>query len=194
MSTIAEHLASRRLNWAIVAKKSGISQERLIQVAGGANASLAEIRQIASALRLPLSSILIDAPAEPIRFLFRQTLDQRQTSVDSSLEVLSGQIRDALSIAKRLPKNTLWLDLFHDLDATPQTAEGFASLFRKAYGGLDDSQPYLHLGRTIEEIGVFLLYCRDSKVEGASAIVEQYAFVLIGARTFKPRMSFHCCS
>ena len=190
MISIAEHLSSRQLTWASAAKKAGLTAARLRAVAGGAEASLGEMRSIAKALRVPLSAIVDDTPAEPIKMLFRQTIDQRAASVASSVEVLSAQIRDALTLVEGLPKNTAWLGLFHDLEAAAQGAEGFANLFRKAYGELDDSEPFLHLGRVIEELGVHILYCRDASVEGVSAIVDGYAFILLGARGFKPRMLF----
>lgn len=190
MISIAEHLSSRQLSWDAAAEKAGLSAERLRQVAGGAEASLGEMRRIAKALRVPLSSIVDEAPAEPIKMLFRQTIDQRAACVASSVEVLSAQIRDALTLVDGLQKNTGWLDLFRGLDANVQGAEQFANLFRKAYGELDDSEPFLQLGRVVEEVGVYVLYCRDSSIEGVSAIVDGYAFILLGARRFKPRMLF----
>lgn len=190
MISISEHLASRRLSWDVAAEKAGLSAERLRQVAGGAEASLGEMRRIAKALRVPLSSIVDEAPAEPIKMLFRQTIDQRAAGVASSVEILSAQIRDALTLVEGLPENTGWLDLFRGLEARAEEAEKFANLFRKAYGGLDEAEPFLQLGRIVEEIGVYVLYCRDSTVEGVSAIVDGYAFILLGARGFKPRMLF----
>lgn len=166
MISIAEHLNSRQLSWDAAAERAGLSADRLRQVAGGAEASLGEMRRIAKALRVPLSSIVDEAPAEPIKMLFRQTIDQRAAGVASSVEVLSAQIRDALTLVEGLPKNTGWLDLFRGLDANVQEAEKFANLFRKAYGELDDSEPFLQLGRVVEEVGVYVLYCRDSSVEG----------------------------
>ena len=97
--------------------------------------------------RLAVVVIVKEVPAEPIKMLFRQTIDQRAAGVASSVEVLSAQIRDALTLVEGLPKNTGWLDLFRGLDAKVQEAEKFASLFRKDYGELDDSEPFLQLGR-----------------------------------------------
>lgn len=190
MISLAQHISSRQLSWDAAAAKAGISEERLREVAAGAEASLGEMRRIAKALRIPLSAVMNEASAEPISMLFRQTIDQRALTVASSVEILSSQIQDALVVAKSLQKNTSWLDIFRDLEVAPDYAEGFASIFRKAFCLVDDSEPLTHLPQVIEELGVLTLLSRDPTVEGVSAIVEGYAFILVAARTFRPRMLF----
>ena len=193
MISIAEHLGSRQLTWAAAAEKAGLTADRLRAVAEGADASLSEMRKIAKALRVPLSAITDESSetaSEPIKMLFRKTIDQRSDSPSSSVEVLSAQMRDALSIASSLPNDIGWLDIFRGMEASENGAEGFAELFRKAFAQLDDSEPFPHLPRIVEELGVALLFSRDSSVEGVSAIVDGRAFILVGARTFKPRMLF----
>ena len=190
MISIAKHLSSRRLSWDVAAKNAGLSVERFQQVASGGEATLSEMRGIAKALRVPLSTLVDDAPAEPIKVLFRQTIDQREVKVSTSVDVISSQIRDVLDIAGGLPKNTAWLDLFRGIQPTLDAAEGFAELFRKAFGQLDDQEPFAHLPRIANELGIYLLYCKDASVEGVSAIVDGHALILLGPRTFKPRMLF----
>jgi len=74
VTNIAAHLASRNLSVEKAAKKAGLTPERFEQVVGGAKASLGEMRGIAKALQVPVSSLMERSPAEPIRMLFRQTL------------------------------------------------------------------------------------------------------------------------
>ncbi len=190
MNSISDHLSSRRLTVNTAAKNAGLSVERFQAVASGSEATLSEMRGIAKALRVPLSTLVDDAPAEPIKVLFRQTLGQREFKVSTSVDVISEQIRDTLIIAEGLPKNTSWLDLFRGIKPTLEAAEGFAELFRKAFGQLDDQEPFDHLPRVAHELGIYLLYCRDSSVEGVSAIVAERAMILLGPRNFKPRMLF----
>jgi len=188
--SIGEHLQSRKITAEKAAEKAGISAQRFAQVIGGAEATLAEMRGIAKALHVPLSSLVDDSPVEPIKALFRKTLDQREIEISSHMEVVSAQVRDTLVFAKRLPKNTAWLELFRNMPPELEAAEEFAQLFRKAFAGLDDKDAFPHLPQVVHELGVFLLYCRDSNIEGVSAIVDGYALIILGARGFKPRMLF----
>ncbi|MCR5883735.1 ImmA/IrrE family metallo-endopeptidase [Rhizobacter sp. J219] len=187
---LGEHLASRKLAVDKVAAKAGLLPERLVQIAGGADASLAEMRAIAKSLRLPLETLLDSEPAEPVKALFRHTLGQREVEASSEVEVVSAQVRDALTIGRGLPGNTAWLDLFRGMESKFEAAEEFAQLFRKAFAGLDDKEPFPNLPQVAHELGVFVLYSRDPAIEGVSAIVEGYALMVLGARAFKPRMLF----
>lgn len=193
MTNIAAHLVNKNLTLEAAAKKAGMTPERFEQVAGGAKATLGEMRGIAKALQVPVSSLMERERegVEPIKMLFRQTLDQRSVvEVASHVDVLSAQVRDALSIARGLPSDLSWLDIFTGLEATPANAYAFADLFRKRFGGIDDLEPFPDLARVLADQGVLLLFSRDPSVEGVSAIVEGYAIVIVGPRTFKPRMLF----
>ena len=190
MTNIAAHLASRNLTVEKAAAKAGLSRERFEQVASGARATLGEMRGIAKALRIPISSLMDKAPAEPIQMLFRQTLDQREVEVASHVDVLSAQVRDVLLIARGLPSNLSWLDLFKGLEPLLENAEDFARRFRASLANLDELEPFPHLPQVINELGIFMLFSRDPGIEGVSAIVEGYAMMILGARGFKPRMLF----
>ncbi|WP_334004355.1 XRE family transcriptional regulator [Burkholderia gladioli] len=190
MLNIAEHLRSRQLSWETVAESAGISTARLHDVAGGADASLGEMRRIAKALRVPISAVIEEATADPIKLLFRQTIGQRALDLLSSVEILAAQIQDALSIARSFPADTEWLEAFRGMHASLDSAELFAVLFRSRFAGLGDTEPFLTLPSVVESLKVHVLYARDASVEGVSAIVEGYAFIILGARTFKPRMFF----
>lgn len=193
MINIAVHMASKNLVVEQAAKKAGMTTERFEQVASGAKATLGEMRGIAKALQVPVSSLMEREreAAEPIKMLFRQTLEQREAvEVSSHVDVLSAQVRDALSIARGLRSDLSWLDLFRGMEPTPDNAPTFADLFRNRFGRIDDLEPFPHLAQVLAAMGVLLLFSRDPSVEGVSAIVEGHAIVVIGPRTFKPRMLF----
>ncbi len=193
MTSIAAHVASKNLTVETVAKRAGLTTERFEQVASGEKATLGEMRGIAKALQVPVSSLVgrERGAAEPIKMLFRQTLEQREAvEVASHIDVLSAQVRDALSIASGLPTNLAWLDIFNGMVPSPSNASAFADLFRQKFGGIGDLDPFPNLARVLAEMGVLLLFSRDPSVEGVSAIVEGHAIVIIGPRTFKPRMLF----
>ena len=58
MTNIAAHVVSRNLTMEKAAKKAGMTPERFEQVAGGARATLGEMRGIAKALQVPVSSLM----------------------------------------------------------------------------------------------------------------------------------------
>lgn len=193
MTSITAHMSSKNLTVENAAKKAGMTPERFEQVAGGAKATLGEMRGIAKALQIPLTSLLErgSETAEPIKMLFRQTLEQREAvEVASHVDILSTQVRDALSIARGLPSNLAWLSLFNGMEPAPANASAFADLFRQKFGGIDDLEPFPDLAQVLASMGVLLLFSRDPAIEGVSAIVEGHAIVIIGPRTFKPRMLF----
>lgn len=190
MTSIAEHLASRKLTVEKAAEKAGMSKERLEEVLAGAEATLGEMRSVAKALRVPLSSLMDREPAEPIKMLFRQTLEQRAVAVASQVDILSGQVRDALSIACGMPSNLRWLGAFKGMEPKLSAADSFAQRFREEFAGLDDKEPFQHLPQILNDVGVFVLFSRDSSIEGVSAIVDGYALMILGARRFKPRLLF----
>lgn len=190
MISIAEHLSSRHLTWDAAAKKSGLSPERLRQVDSGADPTLGEMRLIAKMLRIPLSAFTEQTPPEPIKMLFRQTLAQPDVTKQTSVELLSAQIRDVLAFASDLPTDLRWLDVFRGMDSRTTPAEGFASIFRKMFTRTDALEPLQNLSQIAAELGIFVLFCRDSTIEGVSAIVDNRAFIFVGARTFAPRILF----
>ena len=193
MSNIAAHMAGKNLTVEIAAKKAGMTRHRFEEVAGGAKATLGEMRGIARALQVPVSSLMEREreAAEPIKMLFRQTLERRhEVEVASRVDVLSAQVRDALSIARGIRSDLAWLDLFKGIEPRPSNAPKFADLFRERFGQIDDLEPFPHLAQVLATMGVLLLFSRDATVEGVSAIVEGHAIVIIGPRTFKPRMLF----
>lgn len=193
MTNIIAHMVSKNLTVEKAAKRAGMTPERFEQVSGGAKATLGEMRGIAKALQIPVASLMEREreAAEPIKMLFRQTLEQRDAvEVTSHVDVLSAQVRDALSIARDLPSDLTWLNIFNGMEPTPDNASAFANLFRQNFGGLDDLEPFPDLARVLSAMGVLLLFSRDPSVEGVSAIVNGHAIVIIGPRTFKPRMLF----
>lgn len=191
MTNIAAHMASKNLTVEKTAKKAGMTPERFEQVTSGSKATLGEMRGIAKALQVPVSSLMEREVAEPVKMLFRQTMGQREAvEVASFVDVLSAQVRDALSIADGLPSNLAWLDIFDGMEPVPANASVFADLFRQKFGGIDDLEPFPNLAQVLAAMGVLLLFSRDPSVEGVSTIIEGYAIVIIGPRTFKPRMLF----
>ncbi|MGJ7571882.1 ImmA/IrrE family metallo-endopeptidase [Variovorax sp. RB2P76] len=193
MASLSRHLASRNLSWEVAAKRSGLSAERLRDVAAGASASLSEIRKIANVLRVPVSSLLIEPEQadEEIRLLFRRELKAEDPNSDTNIDIASTQIRDVLALAEGMATNTWWLSAFDGDRIDLTSAEALAEKFRTKVAGLDDLNPFDRLAEFVtDKLGIFLLYCRDPLIDGVSAIVKEYAFILLGPRSFMPRVLF----
>jgi Zn-dependent peptidase ImmA (M78 family) len=189
--SILDHLSSRHLTFEDAAKKAGIEPDRFRAVAAGTvDTTLGEMRRIAKVLRVPLSAIVGGKDVEPIKVLFRQTLGQRAEVASSSVEVIANQIRGALLLANRLPSDLGWLKRFRDTPDDTAHVEDIAQRFRADFGGLNDADPFTSLPQVVDELGVLVLMCQDTTVEGVSAVVEGRCVVLIGPRTFRPRMLF----
>lgn len=190
---IAQHIADRRLSVSDVARRANMPVSRVNEIVSGDEASLAEIRKISKAIGVPLSSIGRSESSEDqvtSKLLLRQTIDQRERRMSSSLRIIGDQLNDILSVARSLSSNLSWLKLFRGLVPNLENAENFASIFRRAFAQLDDQVPFQSLATTLEELGIIVCYGRDPKVEGVSAIVEGRALILLAPRTFKARMLF----
>ncbi|PPT45869.1 hypothetical protein XarbCFBP8147_20910 [Xanthomonas arboricola] len=191
---LAQHIAGRNLTTGDVARKTSIPLSRVEKIVAGDEPSLAEVKKISRAIHVPIGNLLYDEAGyraePPYRVLLRRTLDQRDEDVESSLEIVSSQIADILDITRGLKKNIEWLSIFRGLLPRVEQAEEFSSIFRRAFAQLDDQEPFLFLPQTLEELGVLVCYGRDIKIDGVSAIIEGRAIILLGARTFKPRMLF----
>lgn len=191
MVRLAELLAEKKHGWDALAKKSGLAIERIHRISEGGACSLKEMRALANALHVPLSAFSINARDEKIKVLFRQNVSKRDTKAESNIEILSADMEKALGVARGMPTNSEWLSKFSDLPPKLEFAEHFAIRFRKLYFEDDQLGPALNLPKvSAEDLGVFVLFSNQIAAEGASALVEGYAFVFLAPRKFRPRMLF----
>jgi Zn-dependent peptidase ImmA (M78 family) len=167
--------------------------DRLSRIVEGEDASLAEMRKLSKALRIPLSTLVAEDQEEGqerVSVLLRQTLDQREHDTTSSMAIISEQLRDIFEVAAGIPTQNNWLDLFRDLQASVEQAENFAAIFRRAFAQLDDYDSFSFLSQTLEELGVLVAFGRDPQTEGVSAFAGGHAVILLAPRSFRPRMLF----
>ena len=193
MISLAEHLSNRHLSLLEVSRRTHMPVARLSQIVGGEDASLAEMRKLSKALRIPLSTLVAgdeEQGQERVSVLLRQTLDQRERNTTSSMAIISEQLRDVFEVAAGIPAQNGWLDLFRGLQANVEQAESFAAIFRRAFAQLDDHEPFRFLSQTLEELGVLIAFGRDPQTEGVSAFAGGHAVILLAPRSFRPRMLF----
>jgi Zn-dependent peptidase ImmA (M78 family) len=188
---IADQLAQRKLSLNTAAKKAGMAEDRLRAVAEGAEPSLHELRQIAAALRVPLSALTRQDQSGPVQMLFRKNINRRPTAESLVEELLSSHLNSVRQLVTDLPSNLKWLKVFGDLDPLPRNAERFANRFREHFFNNEQLEPFLELPELVaRKLGVFVVCVDNQETEGASAVIDRHAYVLLSRRTFKPRMLF----
>lgn len=191
MQSLAEYLAAKRSTWHEVASKSGIPLERIQSIGAGSEYSLGELRKLAKVLRVPISALSSESGIERLKLIFRQTSAKQDRIPTSSIDALCSRVEKILQVARGMPSNCSWLSYFSDLPPLPENAELFAFRFRERFLQGDQLIPVLTLPRVVtEDMGIFLLFTDDMDAEGASLLLEQYAFIFLAPRRFQPRMLF----
>lgn len=185
MSVLSQALKSRGLSWRDTAARAGVTESRLKELANGERASLREMRNIASALSIPVVALL---PAESLptsSVLFRRNNASR---VLTTAELtIAQQVDDLLPLVRNKEPNRTLTQLRELGNLDP---EQLAAHVRRALG-YDNEEPSLDLAsRMSEAFNIAVCYARDSRIEGASVIARGYPFAFIGARKFKPRSLF----
>jgi Zn-dependent peptidase ImmA (M78 family) len=189
---LAEQLAERQISLEEAAEKSGIPLERLQRVVAGEELSLAELRQLSTALKLPLREMRSKRQKLPdLQFLFRAGVQQLDPYKARIIDLLAREVAAVFDIANGLPINTAWINDFPQVPQTKENAEFVAQLFRQRYFNNDQESPFLSLPQVIaEQLGVFVIIAADLPIEGASVRLNNYAFILLAPRSFRPRMFF----
>lgn len=191
MAEISKILASLNLAPSLIASKSGLTLERVHQLLQQASVSSAELRALATGLKLPLRTLTATSnsktPIGAVRFRSTQPIDR----FDPTKQYLDSFIEAAFAI---LPNR----------DAPPHWA---VSLWDKPHRSLDDAfssaaslrnimcreqkaEPATRLPQILNLIdGVILSQLPQSKFEGASLILNNYIFIFVSPR-FSGRMLF----
>jgi Zn-dependent peptidase ImmA (M78 family)/DNA-binding Xre family transcriptional regulator len=189
---LTQYLAQRRISLEEAAQKSGISLERLERVDAGEELSLGELRKLSSALKISIGDLKSKRRKFPdLEVMFRRgagKLDPRKAGV---IDLLSSEIAAVFDIASGLPPNTAWISAFPQVEQTKEDAELIAELFRQHFLRNDQQSPFLSLPKVVsEQLGIFLIVVPNLPIEGASVRLNDYAFILLAPRSFRPRMLF----
>lgn len=174
-----------------VSKKSEISLERITEIVEGKNPTLAELRQLANALKIDISQFASNRSTENTSLLFRNTMGNNLSpSQELTIEVLSKQLEESLEMLSESNKIE-WLNSFNVETHNYQNAERLAENFRKVFFDDDNVSPLLNLPKlVVNKLNVILVIPKRLKIDGASAIIDGKAFVFIAPRNFPPRMLF----
>jgi Zn-dependent peptidase ImmA (M78 family) len=192
MVEIASRMKDQALTVTSLAKKSGLSEERVAALLLGEDFSLEELRAIAKALGMSTLELL-NKPEQQQKteVLFRRTLGKKKAQLSEPIQKFSAQIANSFSLTTSLLGNIGWLQSFPQPELTYESAIRAATLFRNRYYDNDQVSPIQTLPDILSRtIGIFVFVQRAQGAEGASALVGGQAFIFLAARTFKPRMLF----
>jgi len=190
MDTLPEILERYGKSASDISKKSGIALARINDLVGGAEPSLAELREVASALGVSPSEFQPrSGRSRQTELLFRQTMGDYRPSQVAEVELLSEKIERSLELIP--PTVDLdWLKRFEGSHSTFDDAVRDGDTFREVFFNGDMLEPLLGLPSiAVDKVGVILTILRQSRIDGASAVINGIPFVFVSPR-FPPRMLF----
>lgn len=187
MSRISKLIQTLALDASEISSRSGIPMNRVQAIAQGDAATLEELRALARGLRLPIRAFMGEVTeTDNLSVLFRQKAGSRP---DLGVEAVFDFVSAALSILP--PRKTLadWIRACQGPADTYLDAVALAERFRQDhFDGAPD--PITSLPKLLDDLGGVILGRLDtSRFEGASLVVDGYAFLFISPR-FSGRMLF----
>ena len=193
MSKMSELLGSIDIDPAEIAHRSGLPLDRVVEIVNGSEASVAELRSIATALRIPLGSFAAGVQSshrrDDIRLLFRQT-GRSAKELDPTREYVSSFVISALEILPSRDSVPAWMADLIPSEETFEEADDLAHAVRKRLYPDNMIEPISDLAGILGsqgEIIVSKLY--QSRFEGVSLIAGNTPFIFISPR-FPGRMLF----
>ncbi|MEO1311824.1 MAG: ImmA/IrrE family metallo-endopeptidase [Pseudomonadota bacterium] len=188
--TTADILARISLSDDQLSEKSGIDVDRIQEIRAGGQASLSELRTLASGLGVSLASLVTASSADDADkpLLFRRTGNQT-SELDRARTQVWGYVFAALEFLPKQPTNHIFVRTTPP-DETYETAARLANSVREllAPGRLFD--PMADLVELVgAKAGVIVAPLRKSRFEGASLLVKGRPFIFVSPR-FTGRMLF----
>jgi Zn-dependent peptidase ImmA (M78 family) len=188
MTKIANYLQGLALSVDEVAVKARIPSSRVRAILEGEEATLAELRALARALRIPLRYFGQGSEdTSDLAVLFRARASQRR---DFGVESVASFVQAALAILpprKIIPE---WLRAFELKEETYQEASRLADDFRVLFTPDRLEDTLFDLPDILVNLGdVILSRLETSRFEGASVVADGYPFIFVSPR-FSGRMLF----
>jgi len=191
MQNLIYHISNSGLSKEDLAKKSGISIERINDfLRGNTEPTMSDVRKLSKALKLSTDFLIANSDKyEEINVLFRQAIhsDKEKQKADK----ISYIVGNSFSLLKDYQANQFLFEGFPQVDNTYSNARLLASKFREIFCNNDFVSPILNLPRLISEELNCILFVIDlgRDVDGASAVINSVPFIFISPR-FEPRMLF----
>jgi len=176
-----------------IAARSGLSEERIREIASGMEPTTGEVVVLSRVLGIPLSELLADPESTSgTAFRFREMAAdptyENPRRRKKAVEDVSAKIEGFTELLRaggyavnrdRLPK--------YPSKITPSQ---LATIFRERCFGGDVVSPLTTLPRVMDEcLGIIVVVTRSVELDGASAFIDGIPFAVIKAQ-FQPRMLF----
>lgn len=194
MSKISDFISASGKSIDEIGQISDLTTERLSAIIAGAGTTMGELRALAGALGVKPSAFAREAAPERAKLEFRAVLKNKaeNDAPASAVDTLSVRIAHALELMpRRLGQCLAWRRVFGKDHTTPLDAERDARLFRTEFLGGDQLGPVTSLPEiAADRLAILVFVCAELKIDGASAVMNDAAFVFLAPRTFTPRMLF----
>lgn len=189
---LAERLRKLRVSPNTLAAKTSIGRQRAAEIIGGAKASVTELRQICSGLRLPIRVLSESAPTDfddEISPLFRNSRNSSD-EYDITVERIALFVRSSLEILPKRSSLPAWLDNFPREQKTYAAADRLSKIARALLDTDNVDGPIADLGLRLDQLdGLIVSPIQYTRYEGVSLIAGNYCFVFVSPR-FSGRMLF----
>ena len=187
MKRLAQLIGESSLSVADIAARTGLSVARVQELVAGQRATLQELHALAHGMRIPIRSFTTSQPSEiESQLFFRNGPNNRP---DLGAEAAGEFVTAALTLLPPRDELPDWIRNF-DLPARSfSDAAAMADQFRGNFVG-NGVDPLLSLPDLLVSLGGLILGRLDtSRFEGASAVIDGYAFIFVSPR-FSGRMLF----
>jgi len=191
MTALSRILQESSKSFSELSVETGIAEVRIRALASGAEASMGELRLLASAFKASVTDLLEEPKYQaPAQLLFRKAVQEKPRFRSSADEQWLRLTSKSLELIDR---NACSFDWFKSIPTVAETYAGAEELslqFRGLFFEGDDLSPMLQLPEIVEgQLGIPVLIAPSKTTEGASAVVQGLPFVFVAPR-FPPRMLF----
>lgn len=172
-------------------ERANLSYDRVSELLSGEDASLAELRSIASAFKITLSDLISPGNKyQRINLMFRRDIPKERLVDEISIDRLTKKIENSIEILGTEGDRFLWKDYFVVHEESYEVAERCAERFREIFFGGDTVSPLLKLPEiVVRDLEVVLFVVQQTYIDGASACIDGQPFIFVSSR-FPPRMLF----
>lgn len=174
-----------------LAERADISPERVTQLLSGEDASLGELRRIASALKTSISDLVPQGEIyKQANLMFRRYVPKENIIDDRSIHHISQKIENSFHLIGEVRSRNKWSEYFKIEVEDYETADALSERFREIFFDGDLVGPLIELPEiVVRDMDVLLFVLNLPHIDGASAYIDGQPFVFVSSR-FRPRMLF----
>jgi len=191
MERLRRILLSKKKTPSDLAKKSGVEMRRIDEILAGAEATMAELRAFASALRVQVTEFLEPVEnAEPVRMLFRHGFYRQEPPSADAEEPVARAFTQALELLGTFAPPQRWFGAVPVVEESYKGAEELSLWLRAHYCDGDYIGPVQGLAELMEQTLGIPVIVGGGQIDGSSVVRRGWPMAYVAMRTFAPRMLF----